>query len=78
VNFGIVPLIFMDKQDYGAVAQGDTLQLDTKGLADKMCLKNATKKTEIQVELNLSERDKEVIRAGGKLAAVRKKQAKSD
>jgi len=76
VNFGIVPLTFADKKDYGAIEQGDTLQLDTRGLADKMCLKNATKKTEITVVLDLSDRDKEVIRAGGKLAAVRKKQAK--
>jgi len=75
VNFGIVPLTFADKQDYSAVAQGDILELDTKGLANTTCVRNVARKTEIQVELNLSDRDKEVIQAGGKLAAVRKKQA---
>jgi aconitate hydratase len=77
VNFGIVPLIFANKQDYASVDQGDKLQIDTKTLDSRICLKNSTRNTEIQVELDLSARDKEVIRAGGKLAAVRQKQAKS-
>jgi hypothetical protein len=57
--------------------QGDMLKLDTKTLGSRICLTNSTRKTEIQVELDLSARDVDVIRAGGKLAAVRQKQAKS-
>jgi aconitate hydratase len=75
VNFGIVPLTFMEKADYYTLAQGDVLEIDTEDLAESLCLRDVTKKTEIQVEVNLSDRDKDVIRAGGKLAFVRKKQA---
>jgi aconitate hydratase len=77
VNFGIVPLIFENKKDYDSVAQGDALHLVTKELVNKMCLENSTKKTEISVLMTLSHRDRETIRAGGKLAAVRKKHAES-
>jgi aconitate hydratase len=75
VNFGIVPLTFAGKQDYSAVTQGDILEFDTESLAQRICVRNVTRKTDISVEFNLSDRDKDVMRAGGKLAAVRKKQA---
>ena len=76
VNFGIVPLIFVDKQDYSNVAQGDMLELDVKDLKRNICVKNVTKGAEIQVELSLSDRERDVLKAGGKLAAIRDKQAK--
>jgi aconitate hydratase len=76
VNFGIVPLTFIDKQDYESVAQGDVLRVDIKGLGRQLCVKNMTGKMEIQAELDLSDREKDVLRAGGKLALVRKKQTK--
>jgi aconitate hydratase len=76
VNFGIVPLTFTDKQDYESMAQGDVLRIDIKGLGRQLCVKNMTGKTEIQAELDLSDREKDVLRAGGKLALVRKKQTK--
>ena len=76
INFGIIPLTFADKQDFVEIAQGDVLEFDTRGLAEKICVKNKTRKTEIQVKLNLSDREKDVIRVGGKLAAVRKKQTR--
>jgi hypothetical protein len=52
------------------------LELTVKGLKKKLCVKNVTKGVEIQVLLSLSEREKGVIKAGGKLAAIRAKQAK--
>jgi aconitate hydratase len=73
VNFGIVPLTFVDKQDYKAVAQGDMLDLDVKGLKRDLCVKNVTKGVEFRVELDLSDREKELLRAGGKLAAIKAK-----
>jgi aconitate hydratase len=76
VNFGIVPLTFADKQDYAGIAQGDLLELDTKGLEKKLCVKNVAKGMEIKVELNISDREKSVMKAGGKLAAIKAKQAK--
>jgi aconitate hydratase len=76
INFGIVPLTFADKQDYASLAQGDMLELDPKDLKLNLCVKNVTKGSEFRVELDLSDREKEMIKKGGKLAAIRAKQAK--
>jgi aconitate hydratase len=76
VNFGIVPLTFADKQDYTAVAQGDILELDMKGLQRNLCVKNAAKCVEFSVELDLSDREKALLKVGGKLAAIKAKYAK--
>ena len=76
VNFGIVPLTFVDEADYSGVAQGDMLELDIEGLARNLCVKNVTKGAEIKVELSLSDREKEWVKAGGKLAAIKAKHAK--
>ena len=76
VNFGIIPLTLADKRDYVGISQGDMLELTVKGLKKKLCVKNVTKSVEIQVLLSLSEREKGVIKAGGKLAAIRAKQTK--
>jgi len=70
VNFGIIPLTFADKQDYTGIAQGDMLELDTEDLKKTLRARNATKNVEIRVELDLSDHDKCVLKAGGKLAAV--------
>jgi aconitate hydratase len=75
-NFGIVPLTFVDKRDYLNVAQEDTLELDVKGLKRKLCVKNITKGAEINVALELSDREKDMVKAGGKLAAIKAKQTK--
>jgi aconitate hydratase len=66
----------MDKQDYAGVAQCDRLELDVEGLRRNLCVKNATKSAEFQVELDLSDREKEMVKAGGKLAAIKAKQTK--
>ena len=75
VNFGIAPLTFVKAKDYAEVAQGDLLELDVKGLRRNLCVKNVTKDAEIQVELDLSDREKGWLKSGGKLAAIRAKHA---
>jgi len=75
VNFGIIPLTFVDKQDYSGVSQGDVLDVDVRGLKKNLCIKNVTKGLEIQVDLSLSDREKDVIKAGGKLASIKARQA---
>jgi aconitate hydratase len=74
INFGILPLTFADKQDYDNIDQGDILELATKELSEKLTLQNKTKNKEIKVNLNLSKQEKEQIKAGGKLAAIKAKQ----
>ena len=61
VNFGIVPLTFVDKQDYAGIAQGDMLELDLVGLKRNLQVTNVTKGIEFRVELDLSDREKEIL-----------------
>jgi aconitate hydratase len=70
INFGIIPLTFADKKDYMGIVQGDMLELVTKGLRKTLRVKNVTRNVEIQFELDLSDHDKDVLKAGGKLVAV--------
>ncbi len=74
VNFGILPLTFADKKDYLKVDQGDKLALEVGGLEDHLKVKNSTKGTSIDVTLNLSDLEKSLVKAGGKLAAIKAKQ----
>jgi aconitate hydratase len=77
VNFGILPLTFADKQGYAGVAQGDQLEINVGSLESRLVLKNQTKGTEIQVNLSLSDTEKQILKAGGKLAAIKTKHAKA-
>jgi aconitate hydratase len=76
VNFGIVPLTFSNKQDYSSLAQDDRLEIYVKDFNRNLCVKNLTRKKDIQVELVLSDREKGMLKAGGKLAAIKAKQTK--
>jgi aconitate hydratase len=76
VNFGIIPLTFTDKQDYARIAQSDVLELNVKYLKEGLSMENVTKGVRVRVELNLSDREKGVIKAGGKLADINVKQVK--
>ena len=77
INFGIVPATFADASDYDKIAQGDLIEI--KGLKDciakgkKLTLVNETKKTSMQLVCELSDTEREVLLAGGKLALVKGK-----
>ena len=72
INFGILPLTFQNAADYDNIAQGDTLELDVTGIGSGgVILKNATKGAAIPVAHTLTEKDIEMLRAGGALAVVK-------
>ena len=74
VNFGILPLTFVNEADYELFEQGDEIELNVKGLDGKtLVLRNKTKGKEVSVTTPLSPRDIEVVRAGGSLAHVKLK-----
>jgi aconitate hydratase len=74
INFGILPLMFVNEADYDKIDQGDKLSLDTQSLSpDELTLVNETKGTNIPVKHSLAERDKDVVKAGGKLGYARQK-----
>jgi aconitate hydratase len=74
VNFGILPLTFADKKDYDTIALGDVLELEVDGLKEHLTVVNKTKGTKIAVNLNLSGLERQMVLAGGKLAAIKAKQ----
>ena len=67
VNFGILPLTFVNPADYDKVEQGDELEIDiTDVMKPKMV--NKTKGVSIPVAAQLfSERDRDMMTAGGAL-----------
>ncbi|MHB9042011.1 aconitate hydratase [Acidithiobacillus sp.] len=71
INFGILPLTFVDAVDYARVQAGDRLSLDIKGLAlgQALTLRDETQGLDIPVMPQLaSARDLELILKGGALS----------
>lgn len=77
VNAGILPLTFENESDYDCVSQGDKLELS--GLraavkdANSVIMKNISNGKEIALKIELSEREREIILAGGLLDYTRSK-----
>ncbi len=71
VNFGILPLTFENPDDINSIDKDDELQIDGLNDAlsegDTVVLKNLTKGTEIKLVHGYSERQVEIMKAGGKL-----------
>lgn len=77
INFGILPLIFVNPEDYEKVNQGDILRLSdlvegVKG-SQRYLVFNKSKNTYFEVYSNLNEKERELILQGGLLPYVRKK-----
>ena len=71
VNFGVLPLEFVDAADYDAVQPGDELQLDelSRHLADgEFTVSNLSQDTTFRVRHRLSPRQIATILAGGRIA----------
>ena len=77
INSGILPLTFVNEEDYSVIEQGDVLIIENPmkqiKAGDTMVVKNMTKGREIIVELSLSDRLKEIMFAGGLLNYTSKK-----
>jgi aconitate hydratase len=71
INFGILPLTFDDEATYDAVDQGDRLVIEnlreTIGTDDRLIVRNVTKGTEFTTSYSLTERQKQILFAGGAL-----------
>ena len=71
VNAGILPLVFKKESDYDTIDQGDIVVIENvkeqieKG--DVLKATNKTKGTQFEVVLNVSERQKQMLYAGGLL-----------
>jgi len=74
LNFGLLPLTFVDNDDYEKIDEGDDLHLenvidsvDADQETTQLTLVNETKDVEIPVELDASVREREYVLVGGKL-----------
>ena len=78
INNGIMPLTFENEADYDRISQGDRLELPGIRQAveagnEKITLRNATKGEEYTMLLPLTERQKQMILAGGLICHTREK-----
>ena len=77
INFGIIPLTFKNDADYNILEQGDEIEIpnikDAIEQRGVIMVKNKTKNTEFEVDYNLSDRQQEIIFAGGTLAFMKNK-----
>lgn len=75
INFGILPLTFVNPADYEKVAQGDRLELP--GVRDALVpgkpvrVRNATKGVEFEAAHPMNDRQIRILRAGGLLPFTR-------
>jgi len=77
VNFGIVPLTFANKDNYGKVELGDKIEIDLTTIkSGKVNMKNLTKGLDIELTHSLSGQDLEELMAGGKLTLIKQKHLK--
>ncbi len=75
VNFGILPLEFVNKEDYDSVDEMDELKIE--GVHDlynndTILVKDVTKGTEFLAKISLTKEDLDLIMAGGALNYIRK------
>ncbi|MFW6206637.1 MAG: aconitase family protein, partial [Gemmatimonadota bacterium] len=75
VNFGVLPLIFEDPADHESIDQGDELELpEVRSAVEEgrpMEVVNRSKNERYEVDVDLSDRQKEMVLAGSILALYR-------
>ena len=77
INFGILPLTFVNETDYDKIEANDMLELDTTQMDKKpLSLRNVTKGIDIPLTHSMTERDLEIVKAGGTLAYVKSRSKK--
>ena len=75
VNYGIVPLVLTSNADYEALQPGDVLEmsglLDSVRQAESIVVSNKTRGVTFVGKLNLSDRQRDILLAGGVLRYAR-------
>ena len=79
INSGILPLVFENEADYDTIDQMDELTVENAAeqiaAGDKITVKNLTKNKEYTMILTVSERQKEMLYAGGLINFIKKQNA---
>ena len=74
INFGIIPLVFENKEDYDTINRGDTIKINNliKQIMNET-VEAETQAKKINLKLEVSEIDRKVLKAGGKLNYIKNK-----
>jgi len=77
INFGIIPLMFKKESDYDGIDSGDEIQIpNIRKVISKnepLIVKNLTKGKDFEVKYKLSERQRNILLAGGMLSYIKNK-----
>ena len=76
INNGILPMVFENEADYDRISLGDDLAIENareQVNSGKVVLKNKTKNEEYPLLIEVSERQKEMLQAGGLINLMRSK-----
>ncbi|SHE45956.1 aconitase [Thermoanaerobacter uzonensis DSM 18761] len=80
INSGILPLTFVNERDYKDIEVGDVLKIENAveqvRRGGRITVKNQTKGTTFEVDLEVSDRNREVLIAGGMINYVKSKNTK--
>ncbi len=73
INFGILPLQFINKEDYSKINANDEIEINLSDFkkGKNLILKNKTSRTEIPLAFDLNEREIAVIKAGGRINFIK-------
>jgi len=76
INWGLIPMVFVDPRAYDGIDHGDELEIPgirahLEGSAARFTVRNTTRKTTFDVAVDLNPRERRYILAGGKLAHVK-------
>jgi len=73
VNFGLLPFVFIDTDNYDLIDQGDLLSVDTQELQEGKTyrIRNITRRIDIPVILPLLQEELAIVKAGGLLNWIR-------
>ncbi|NWJ95975.1 MAG: aconitate hydratase [Chloroflexi bacterium] len=77
VNFGVVPLLFANPEDYTSIAQGDQLEIsllrEQLQAGEGVMVRNLTTGIEIKAHAPLSTREEEILLEGGLLSHIKRR-----
>lgn len=76
INWGLIPMVFVDPAHFNAVEQGDELAIPDLRLmiesgAETFGVRNVTRGLDVPVRVDLNSRERAYLLAGGKLAHVK-------